>query len=132
MNPLKAVVLALALAAAQPVLADSSPDVQRARALLEAGKSDEAAAALEQAIARNQSDVEALVMLSELYAYSEMYDEALAQAQAAVAVARRIAPPSTRAAAPGCSRRTTRRPRPTSTPCWPKARTAPPSSIAVT
>lgn len=87
MNPLKAVVLALALAAAQPVLADSSPDVQRARALLEAGKSDEAAAALEQAIARNQSDVEALVMLSELYAYSEMYDEALAQAQAAVAVA---------------------------------------------
>jgi tetratricopeptide (TPR) repeat protein len=87
MNVLKAAALALAIGAATPVVAEPSPDIQRAQALIDAGKTQEAAAALEQTIARNQSDVEALTMLSALYIYHDMFDEALAQAQAAMAVA---------------------------------------------
>ena len=78
--------LALSLAFATPALAEVSPGVQKAQALLEAGKTREAVAALEAALAHNQSDIDALIRLSLLYGRSELPDEALAQAQAAVRV----------------------------------------------
>lgn len=78
--------LALALACASPALA-SSPDFERASALLNAGKVQEAVNALETAVARDQNDIEALLALSYIYLESGMVQAALAQADAAVRVA---------------------------------------------
>lgn len=81
-----AAVLTLGLGGA--ALAES-PDVVRAQALLEKGKVEEAVSALEAAVARDQGDIEALIMLSIIYQRSGLADQGLAQAQAAVRAAPR-------------------------------------------
>jgi len=81
-----AAVLTLSLGGA--ALAESA-DVVRAQALLEKGKVEEAVSALEAAVARDQGDIDALIMLSVIYQRSGLADQGLAQAQAAVRAAPR-------------------------------------------
>jgi tetratricopeptide (TPR) repeat protein len=86
MKSLKFAVLALAIAAASPAAAAPQPDLARAQALLAAGEYGPAGDIYDAALARDPTNLAALLGGAKLNLQLESFDRALLYAQAAVRV----------------------------------------------